>query len=175
MKQNDVEKHAAKPRAEVRRKDYELTDQEAIKQLLAEGDFGVLATSHEDQPYATPVNYVYIESDNALYFHGARVGRTRANMALNPKVCFNVPRMGELVPGEISSNFGVEYQSVTVFGRASLVTDEEKIVSVLLALMRKYFPDHVPGEDYPIPEADELKRTAVYRINIEEWSAKQGE
>ena len=173
MKDSEIDKHASKPRAEVRRKDYEITDPAEIKKLLSEGDFGVLATAHENQPYATPVNYVYIAADNALYFHGAHVGRTRANMALNPQVCFNVPRMGALVPGERSSNFGVEYQSVTVFGRARLVEDEKKVVQILLGLMLKYFPDHVPGEDYPIPEADELKRTAVYKIEIEELSGKE--
>ncbi|MFN2144358.1 MAG: pyridoxamine 5'-phosphate oxidase family protein, partial [Anaerolineales bacterium] len=70
------------------------------------------------------------------------------------------------------SNFGVHYQSVTVFGHVGLVADEDKRLAVLLALMGKYFPEHVPGEDYPIPEADELKRTAVYKIEIEEWSGK---
>ncbi len=82
------------------------------------------------------MNYVYIEADNALYFHGAHVGRTRANIALNPQVCFNVPRMGELEAGERSSNFGVHYQSVTVFGCASLVEEEDKRLAVLLALMQ---------------------------------------
>ena len=173
MNDKNINKHAEKPRSEVRRKDYEITDPAEIKRLLAEGDFGVLATTHEEQPYATPVNYVYIEADHALYFHGARTGRTRANLALNPKVCFNVSRMGELVPGERSSNFGVEYKSVTVFGSACLVEDEARIVEILLALMLKYFPKHVPGEDYPIPEADELNRTAVYQIAIEEWSGKE--
>lgn len=173
MKNKEIEKHAAKPQAEVRRSDYEITDQDQIRKLLAEGGFGVLATAHKNQPYATPVNYVYLEADNALYFHGAHVGRTRANIALNPQVCFNLSQMGDLVPGERSSNFGVAYQSVTVFGRASLVEDEQKVVEILLALMLKYFPEHVPGEDYPIPEADELKRTAVYKIEIEEWSGKE--
>jgi len=36
MSQNEIDKHAAKPRTDVRRKDYEITDQEAIKTLLAE-------------------------------------------------------------------------------------------------------------------------------------------
>jgi nitroimidazol reductase NimA-like FMN-containing flavoprotein (pyridoxamine 5'-phosphate oxidase superfamily) len=171
--EDQVKKYAKKPRSQVRREDYAVTDEAWIKAVLAQGAYGVLATCHENQPFATPVNYWYCEADQALYFHGARVGRTRANMALNPKVCFNVSEMGRLVPAEISSEFGVEYKSVTVFGTAELVEDEDAILQALLGLMTKYFPEHVPGEDYPIPGPDELKRTAVYRIKIEEWSAKR--
>jgi nitroimidazol reductase NimA-like FMN-containing flavoprotein (pyridoxamine 5'-phosphate oxidase superfamily) len=169
----NTEKYAAMPRSQVRRTDYQVTDTAQIKTWLHQGAYGVLATAHLDQPYATPVNYIYIEEDNDLYFHGARVGRMRANLALNPKVSFNISQMGALVPGECISDFGVAYQSVTVFGTAARVDNPEKTLSVLLALMRKYFPDHTPGEDYPLPEPDELQRTAVYRIKIEEWSAKQ--
>ncbi|HKJ26172.1 MAG TPA: pyridoxamine 5'-phosphate oxidase family protein [Anaerolineales bacterium] len=170
---NNVSNYANKNRDDVRRKDYAVTDPAWIKAFLHCGRYGVLATTHEGQPYATPVNYVYLEDDHALYFHGARVGRTRANIALNPKVCFNVSEMGDLVPGERISNFGVDYNSVTVFGAAERVEDGEKVQAVLVALMLKYFPDHKPGEDYPLPEADELKRTAVYAIHIEDWTAKQ--
>lgn len=169
----NTEKYAAMPRSQVRRTDHQVTETAQIKAWLRQGAYGVLATTHLDQPYATPVNYIYIEVDNALYFHGARVGRARANISLNPKVSFNVSQMGALVPGEHISDFGVAYHSVTVFGNAARVDDPEKILSVLLALMRKYFPNHAPGEDYPLPEPDELQRTAVYRIEIEEWSAKQ--
>lgn len=171
--EDQVKKYAEMPRTQVRREDYAVTDEKWIKAVLVQGAYGVLATSHEGQPFATPVNFLYLEEANALYFHGARVGRTRANMALNPKVSFNVSEMGRLTPAEISSDFGVEYKSVTVFGLAELVEDEKEIVDTLLGLMVKYFPDHVPGEDYPMPQPEELKRSAVYKINIEEWSAKQ--
>lgn len=171
-KDEQVGKYANTPRNQVRRTDYEVRDEKWIKGVLTQGAYGVLATSHNNQPFATPVNYVYIEEVHALYFHGARVGRTRANMALNPQVCFNVSEMGRLVPGDTSSDFGVEYKSVTVFGRAELVAAEAEITQALLGLMVKYFPEHVPGEDYPLPMPDELKRTAVYKIKIEEWSAK---
>lgn len=160
-------------RTELRRTDREVTDQEWIKAFLRDGRYGVLATTHNQQPYATPVNYIYIEADQAIYFHGARIGRTRANLALNPSVCFNIAEMGDLVPGEKMSDFGVDYNSVTIFGTAKLITDEEKALSVLVKLMRKYFPDHQPGEDYPLPEPGELKRTALYAIRIEEWSGKK--
>ena len=170
---NNVKKYANKSRTDIRRTEYAISDPNALKKLLTHGGFGVLSTMHQDQPFATPINYLYIEEDHALYFHGARVGRTRANIALNPKVCFNVSEMGDLFPGERISDFGVEYQSVTIFGTAAPLEDEQKLLSVLLGLMQKYFPDHIPGEDYPLPEPDELKRTAVYRISIEEWTGKQ--
>jgi nitroimidazol reductase NimA-like FMN-containing flavoprotein (pyridoxamine 5'-phosphate oxidase superfamily) len=168
-----VEKYAAMKRSQVRQKDYEITDEKWIRGVLTQGAYGVLATSHEGQPFATPVNYLYVEEANALYFHGARVGRTRANMALNPRVCFNVSEMGRLTPAEKSSDFGVEYKSVTVFGNAELVEDEKETIAGLLGLMAKYFPEHVPGKDYPMPLPEEIKRTAVYKIKIEEWSAKE--
>ena len=162
-----------KPRSAIRRGKRAISDPAMIKQLLMRGRYGVLATNHQDQPFATPVNYLYIEEDHAVYFHGAHVGRTRANIALNPKVCFNVSEMGDLFPGDRISDFGVEYQSVTVFGTAAKLQETKKITAVLLGLMQKYFPEHKPGEDYPLPQEDELKRTAVYQILIEEWSGKQ--
>jgi nitroimidazol reductase NimA-like FMN-containing flavoprotein (pyridoxamine 5'-phosphate oxidase superfamily) len=172
-KHDQINKYAQQPRSQVRRVDYAVTDEAWIKAVLNQGAYGVLATSHGDQPYATPVNYLYREEGQVIYFHGARVGRTRANMALNPKVCFNVSEMGRLTPAETSSKFGVEYKSVTVFGSAEVVLDAEEIMQALLGLMTKYFPEHLPGEDYPIPTPEELKRTAVIKIKIEEWSAKQ--
>jgi nitroimidazol reductase NimA-like FMN-containing flavoprotein (pyridoxamine 5'-phosphate oxidase superfamily) len=173
MKDSDIRKYAGQPRSQLRRTDRAISDPAEIKQFLKEADYGVLATTHDGQPYATPVNYAYIEENNALYFHGAHTGRARANIALNPQVCFNVSQMGALTPGKRISDFGVDYRSVTVFGLAEKVTDEDEQVAALLALMTKLFPDHTPGEDYTLPEPGELKRTAVYRITIEEWSGKE--
>ncbi len=169
----NIQKHANKSRTEVRRTDNQVTDEAWIKDMLVKGAYGVLATTHQSQPYATPVNYIYIEADRALYFHGSHVGRTRANIALNPQVCFNVSLMGSLTPGMRISGFGVEYQSVTVFGAAAIVDDPDEKLRISLALMGKYFPDHIPGTDYPLPEPGELARTAIYKITIEEWSAKR--
>ncbi len=170
---NNVRKYANKLKTEIRRTDRAITDRGELKSLLARGNYGVLSTVYQDQPFAIPVNYLYIEEDHALYFHGAHVGRTRANIAMNPKVCFTISEMGALFPGDRISDFGVEYQSVVLFGTAAKLHDEDKIVSVLLGLMGKYFPDHVPGEDYQLPQPDELKRTAVYQILIEDWTGKR--
>lgn len=173
MKEKDLNKHSSKPRAELRLPDQAMQDDAAIAAFLSAGSFGVLATSHEGQPYATPVTYWYDPDAQAIFFHGAKTGRTRANLALNPLVSFNVTEMGELVPGERAEDFGVYYRSVTIFGTAELVEDRAESERALMGLMLKYFPDHKPGEDYPPLSEGEINRTAVYRMEIEEWSGKE--
>jgi uncharacterized protein len=62
---------------------------------------------------------------------------------------------------------------VTVFGRASLVEDVEQAKHALQMLLDKYAPHLKPGEHYRPTTDEELKRTAVYRIDIDAWSGKR--
>ena len=49
----------------------------------------------------------------------------------------------------------------------------EKKGEILQLILDKYAPHLKPNIDYkPIPP-DEVKRTAVYKINIEDWTGKQ--
>jgi nitroimidazol reductase NimA-like FMN-containing flavoprotein (pyridoxamine 5'-phosphate oxidase superfamily) len=43
----------------------------------------------------------------------------------------------------------------------------------LQLLVDKYFPHLRPGRDYSPIAVEELERTSVYRIQIEEWSGKR--
>jgi hypothetical protein len=81
--------------------------------------------------------------------------------------------MGRLLPAERAIGFGVEYAGVVVFGRATIVTDSAEARRGLQLLLDKYFPHLRPGEDYAPATDEELKVTAVYRIEIESWSGKQ--
>jgi len=81
--------------------------------------------------------------------------------------------MGRLLPAETASEFSTEYAGVTVFGKASVIESQAQAVHALQLLLDKYFPHLQPNVHYkPITPAD-LKRTAVYRIDIEMWSGKQ--
>jgi nitroimidazol reductase NimA-like FMN-containing flavoprotein (pyridoxamine 5'-phosphate oxidase superfamily) len=167
-----VEKHANKPRGEMRQTKYAVTDEKWIKNLVNTGAYAVLATSHFEQPFATPLTYAYIEEDHAIYFHGAKSGRLRANMTINPKVCVNIARFGRMVPAEEAIQFSMEYESVTLFGTAELVQDEQQKLKALQALMDKYFPDKKPGKDYPPLKTEDAESTGIYKINIQEWTGK---
>jgi hypothetical protein len=165
--------YAAQPAHQVRRADREVADEAWIKTFLHHTPYGVLATVHGDQPFANQNLFVYDESANAIYLHTARVGRTQANIEQAEKVCFSVSEMGRLLPADIALEFSVEYKGVVVFGTATIITDEAEATRALQLLLDKYFPHLQAGVDYRPPVAEELKRTSVYRIDVEQWSGKQ--
>ncbi|MFC1961199.1 pyridoxamine 5'-phosphate oxidase family protein, partial [Chloroflexota bacterium] len=120
-------------------------------------------------------NYVYEEAENAIFIHRSRVGRTSANLAENPRVCYSVSEMGQLYTGASAQNFGVEYRSVVIFGTATLVDDQAEARRVLQLFMDKYAPHLKSGVDYTPFTPEDAAHTAVYKIAIEQWSGKKRE
>lgn len=165
--------YTSQPRATVRRSDRAITDEAWIRAFLHRAAYGVLATAHEGQPFINTNLFAFDEAAHVLYMHTARIGRTRASVEADGRVCFSVSEMGRLLPADTALEFSVEYAGVTVFGRASVVGDEGEARHGLQLLLDKYFPHLQPGADYRPITDDELARTTVYRIDIEEWSAKQ--
>lgn len=157
----------------VRRKDREVEDEGLICALLDRAPMGVLATACGGQPFVNSNMFVFDAARHVIYMHSARSGRTPSNVRAEEAVCFTVTEMGRLLPSERAFNMSVEYRGVVVFGRARMVEDEREKREALDLLVRKYFPHLAPGDDYCLPNEDELKLTAVYRIAIDEWSGKQ--
>jgi nitroimidazol reductase NimA-like FMN-containing flavoprotein (pyridoxamine 5'-phosphate oxidase superfamily) len=158
---------------DVRRKDREVEDQAFIRALLHHAPMGVLATARDGQPFVNSNLFVYDEPAHVIYMHTAHVGRTADNVEREQHVCFTVSEMGRLLPAERAFSMSVEYRAVVVFGRARVIDDEASKRHALDLLVRKYFPHLTPGDDYALPDADELKLTAAYRIEIDAWSGKQ--
>ena len=168
-----IRDYAAEPRAQVRRRDRAVEDEGWIKELLHRAPIGALATVHEGQPFINSNLFVYDEAANALYMHTARYGRTRANIDDDTRVCFSVSEMGRLLPADTALEFSVEYGGVVVFGHGAVVTEPQEASTALQALLDKYAPHLRPGVDYHSITPQELARTAVFRITIEEWSGKR--
>lgn len=156
-----------------RRKDRAVEDAAWIKALLRRAAVAVLAAESGGQPYAHANLFAYDEAANAIYLHTAGEGRTRATLEANPRVCLSVHEMGRLLPASTAFNMSVEYASVIVFGRASVVSDPAAAERGLQLLLDKYFAHLKPDADYRPIAPDELARTAVYRIDIETWSGKR--
>lgn len=165
--------HPGQLLTQIRRKDRAVTDEAWIRALLHRSPFGVLATSVGGQPFAHTNLFVYHQPDHAIYFHSARMGRTPDNLRENPRVCFSVAKMGRLLPANTALAFSVEYASVMVFGAVTLLTGPAEQERALQLLLNKYFPHLQPGRDYRPITPEELEKTAVYRLDIEQWSGKQ--
>ena len=146
-----------------------------IKALLHRSAVGYLATVHDDQPFINSNLYVYDEAQHVIFMHTARKGRTQANVDQAQKVCFTVTEMGRLLPADVALEFSVEYAGVVVFGTATIVQDHEEASAGLQLLLDKYAPHLKPGVDYRPVVVEELKRTAVFRIDIDSWSGKKKE
>ena len=163
------------PFHQVRRSDRAVEDEEWIRSFLKRAAIGFLATSVEGQPFIHSSLYVYDEAEHVIYMHTARVGRTRANLEYSSPVCFNVSAMGRLLPAEEALEFSVEYAGVTVFGLGLIVEDDVEKERGLQLLLDKYCPHLKPGVDYRSIIPEELDRTSVFRIEIENWSGKRKE
>jgi len=165
--------YTTQPFNQIRRKDRAVDDKAWIKDFLHRASDGAIATAFGGQPFITTRNYVYDEAGRAIYLHGAKTGRFAANVQANPQACFSLSRMGRLLPADTALEFSVEFSGVVVFGKIALVEDAEEAAYGLKLLLRKYFPHLRCGQDYSPVTPQELKRTAVYRIDIETWSGKR--
>jgi len=161
------------PRSQVRRRDRG-KDEAWVRAYLTAAPFGFLATVGDGgQPYLNSNLFYYDGGRHCIYLHTHRTGRTRDNFDGVERVVFSVAAMGRLLPADEALEFSVEYAGVTAFGGGRVVEDDDEAKQALQMLLDKYAPHLEPGRDYRATTDDELKRTAVYRIDIETWSGKQ--
>jgi nitroimidazol reductase NimA-like FMN-containing flavoprotein (pyridoxamine 5'-phosphate oxidase superfamily)/uncharacterized damage-inducible protein DinB len=147
-----------------------------IRAFLKAAPYGFLATvDGEGQPFLNSNLFVYDEEGHCLYLHTARTGRTRSNLEGSRRVCFSAAGMGRLLPADEALEFSVEYAGVVVFGRGAVVEEGREAARGLRLLLKRYAPHLRYGEDYRQVTTEELKRTAVFRVDIEAWSGKQKE
>jgi nitroimidazol reductase NimA-like FMN-containing flavoprotein (pyridoxamine 5'-phosphate oxidase superfamily) len=121
----------------MRRKEKEITEKAVIEEVLREQEVGRLATSVSDQPYVVPINYVY--HDGRIIFHSHSDGTKMANIAKNPRVCFEVDS-GEIVKAEKPCDYSWKYMSVIVKGNVKILSDPAERLVALRRISDKYAP-----------------------------------
>ena len=148
-------------------------EDEFIKEILQRGIIGHVAHSSGDQPFITPTNFWYDELNHRIIFHSNVTGRIRSNLENQPKVCFETSEYGRFLPSNAALEFSIQYRSVMVFGKVTLISDPDDQRRVLTALLAKYFPKMHSGVEYRPITDKELAHTSVYAIEIESWSGKE--
>ena len=151
---------------EMRRKRQQLTEAECVE-ILTRTTSGVLAVLGDDEyPYAVPISYVY--DGNALYFHCARSGHKLDAIKSCEKVSFCVIDRDEVVPQKYTTYF----RSVIIFGRASIVENDDEMRTAIEKLAIKYNPaDSKTNRDATIKKEYALMR--IVRIDIDHLTGKE--
>lgn len=149
----------------VRRQDRLLNEEEA-RQLLQEGEYGVLSMQTvEGGAYGIPVNYAW-DGHSYLYLHCAPEGHKLRCIARNESVSFCVVGRTRVIPDK----FTTDYESIVLSCIAHLVTDDGERMKALELLLDKYSPDDkTAGMSYA---RQSFSRTTIIRLNIEHWSGK---
>ncbi len=140
---------------------------DAAKALLRSSRRGVLAVNGDDgYPYAVPINYVYDEAAQKIYFHGARAGHKVDALRTCDKVCFTVYG-NETIKEETWAPY---MQSTVVFGRCHLVEHGARETALLKQFAMKYYPNE-QLVDEEIAHAG--KAAQIFEIEIEHLSGKE--
>jgi nitroimidazol reductase NimA-like FMN-containing flavoprotein (pyridoxamine 5'-phosphate oxidase superfamily) len=143
-------------------------DRETVYRILDEAFICQVGFCVDGQPFVIPTSYGRKEAN--LYIHGSAASRMLRQMKEGVRVCVTVTLLDGLVLARSVFNHSMNYRSVVILGKATLVDDPEEKLAALRVLS-----DHIiPGrwDDARQPNERELKATSVLRVPIEEFSAK---
>ncbi|MGA9389821.1 MAG: pyridoxamine 5'-phosphate oxidase family protein [Candidatus Sulfotelmatobacter sp.] len=143
-------------------------DREAAYRILDEGFLCHVGFVADGQPFVIPTSYG--RKDDSLLIHGSAASRMLRNMKDGVPVCVTVTLLDGLVLARSIFNHSMNYRSVVVLGKASLVENPAEKTEALRRLSEHIIPGR--WADSRQPNDRELKATSVLRLPIEEFSAK---
>jgi len=143
-------------------------DRETVYAILDEGFICHVGFNVNDQPYVIPTGYA--RAGDKLYIHGSQASRMLRSLAGGIDACVTVTIIDGLVLARSAFHHSMNYRSVLVFGRATVVDEPREKYEALVALSEHI----VRGRwaDAREPNEEELIQTTVLELPIEEASAK---
>jgi uncharacterized protein len=152
----------------VRESERAVYDRQAAYRILDEGFLCHVGFAVDGQPFVIPTSYG--RKDDCLYIHGSAASRMLRQMQQAIAVCITVTLLDGLVLARSIFNHSMNYRSVVVLGKATLVEDPAEKLEALRLLSEHIIPGR--WADSRQPNERELKQTSVLRMPIEEFSAK---
>jgi nitroimidazol reductase NimA-like FMN-containing flavoprotein (pyridoxamine 5'-phosphate oxidase superfamily) len=143
-------------------------DHETVYSILDEGFICHVGFVADGQPFVIPTGYARV--DDTLYIHGSQASRMLRTLSNGVDTCVTVTLVDGLVLARSAFHHSINYRSVVVFGRASLVVDQQQKNAALFALSEHMIKGR--WKDVREPTESELKQTSVLSLPLLEASAK---
>ena len=143
-------------------------DRGEVYEILDEAFICHVGFVSNNQPFVIPTSYGRV--GDRLYIHGSAASRMLRAVGEGVDVCVTVTLVDGLVLARSAFHHSMNYRSVVVFGRASVVEDAEEKTEALRALTEHI----VPGRWAEVrwPNESEMKATTVLSLPLTEASAK---
>ncbi len=156
-------------RAQVKRlPDRAAYDRATVDAILDEGFICHVAFATDGQPVVIPT--VYGRLGDFLYLHGSSASRMLRTLGGGVEASVCVTHVDGLVLARSAFHHSVNFRSVVLFGTAIEVTDVDEKERALQAIVEHVVPKRWP--DVRGPSAQELRRTRVLKLPLDEASAK---
>jgi nitroimidazol reductase NimA-like FMN-containing flavoprotein (pyridoxamine 5'-phosphate oxidase superfamily) len=152
----------------VREADRAVYDRAAVYRILDDGFLCHAGFVVDGQPFVIPTSYG--RKSDSLYIHGSAASRMLRQIKEGVPVCITVTLLEGLVLARSIFNHSMNYRSVVILGKATLVDDPAEKLAALRILSEHILPGR--WDDSRQPNERELKATSVLRVPIEEFSAK---
>jgi uncharacterized protein len=152
----------------VREADRAVYDRESVYRILDEGFLCHVGFVVDGQPFVIPTSYG--RKGDCLYIHGSAASRMLRQIRDGVSVCVTVTLLDGLVLARSIFNHSMNYRSVVVLGKGTLVEDTAEKLRALRVLSEHILPGR--WDEARQPNERELKATSVLRVPIGEFSAK---
>ncbi len=143
-------------------------DKETIYRILDNDFVCQIAFVYNNYPVIIPT--IYGRKDDSLYFHGASVSRMLLTLEKGVQISLNITKTKGLVLARSAFHHSLNYDSVTIFGCATLVENDKDKLEALKIITNQIIPDR--WEEVRLPNKKELNITKVLQLKITEASAK---
>lgn len=143
-------------------------DRKTIYKILDDDFVCQIGFIHEKYPVVIPT--IYGRNEDHIYIHGATVSRMLQNLEKGIPISVNVTKTDGLVLARSAFHHSLNYRSVTIFGKATLVEDEKERLQALKIISDQVLPGR--WEEVRGPNHKEMKATKIIKIPITEGSAK---
>ena len=152
----------------MRRKDREVIDPSRINELLSGCKVCRMAMCDGGKPYIVALNFGYTEEKGifTFYFHSATEGRKLDILKVNPAVCLELDRSGDVVESNNPCAYGYQFASVIAQGKVEFLETARDKAYALNRLML-----HMTGKEFDFtPQMTE--GVCVYKVTADSLSCK---
>ncbi len=146
----------------------ESNSEDQLYEVLDAGFICTLAVNVDGVPMMIPT--AYGRKADRIYLHGSTKNHLLNQAIEANQICISVQHTDGLVLAQTLYNTSINYRSATIFGTASLVTDEAKRMEALQCITENIIPGR--WDEVKTGTDAQLKSTMVIEVPIESASVK---